>query len=276
MLCAYRSKCRYIARPIRLLCANSRCTCSAPEYSKYCGKHINESSTAELIQELVTLRHNPDAPPGVYNIPLARHKARSVRVRAALAFRYIVEMTDIERDDFDVWTAIVTQSQLADLVEFPTHSRPRSLRGPSSFHVGYGIANERMPPTRMDYSDSLSGEHLKWILAAGNERRILELNNNYIVIRLGGVWEVIQDTVPSSIGGSSEYDRLTETLYVLLNSAFPDTKLAQMDVDECPVCCDTKTLGKLPKCNHCVCQECWDSWNKTGNKTCPLCREVQY
>lgn len=49
-------------------------------------------------------------------------------------------------------------------------------------------------------------------------------------------------------------------------------------VGECPVCCEETTLGKLPKCTHCMCQGCWYKWTTVtiGNNTCPLCRAKQF
>lgn len=46
-------------------------------------------------------------------------------------------------------------------------------------------------------------------------------------------------------------------------------------ISECPVCCNEIQLGQLPKCTHCLCKECWNKWNLTGNISCPLCREIQ-
>jgi len=41
---------------------------------------------------------------------------------------------------------------------------------------------------------------------------------------------------------------------------------------DCPVCLNTKdTHSGHYECNHLICGECFESWNKI-NKTCPLCR----
>ena len=55
-------------------------------------------------------------------------------------------------------------------------------------------------------------------------------------------------------------------------------ELVKTGEGECPVCCEEITLGKLPKCTHCMCQGCWDKWTRVtiGNNTCPLCRAKQF
>ena len=45
--------------------------------------------------------------------------------------------------------------------------------------------------------------------------------------------------------------------------------------EDCPICYESKKLGKLPKCSHSICIICWKDWWKTGNHTCPICRQTQ-
>lgn len=282
------------------MCSKRGCMSCVSKYSTHCGNHINESTNADLFREMVTLLRRPDSR-GLsdYNDRTAKQKKRYTQVRATIAYRYIVEMSDSERLQLDRWIEkdhvnypIYISESLRNILEnsrltlpeyhdIPEHKRPHKIRQPSSYYIGYGIENTSPPPESMSYGGAFTVERLQWVLSGTEDNlRVLEFYGYHIVIKENYVCELysgnfsrVENQSSSSIERTSRFQIITRALRKLL----PNVKITLNagEIGDCPVCCETIQLSKLPVCTHQVCSECWGSWEKLGNITCPLCREEQ-
>lgn len=283
------------------MCSKHGCMSCVSKYSTHCGNHINESTNADLFREMVTLLRRPDSR-GLsdYNDRTAKQKKRYTQVRATIAYRYIVEMSDSERLQLDRWIEkdhvnypIYISESLRNILEnsrltlpeypdIPEHTRPNKIRRPSTYYIGYGIENTSSPPESMSYGGAFTVERLQWVLSGtGDNLRVLEFDGFHMVIKDNYIWKLYSDNLTrvqtqegSSNGLSNRFQILTNAIRKLL--PLEKITLNTGEIGDCPVCCETIQLSKLPVCSHQVCSGCWESWEKLGNVSCPLCRVEQF
>ena len=120
-------------------CDHPKCNLRTLNTSEFCGNHIHNSSNGTLLRELVSLHYNPES--NSFLCALSRHRHRQKAVKTTLAFRYIVEMNDDDKNRF------LDTENIDCCFE---HARPLRHAPPSNYFRCDAILNKQQLMTRWD------------------------------------------------------------------------------------------------------------------------------
>lgn len=275
---------------------HGNCNCKTAGVAGYCSKHINYAKIDDLLSEIRTN----------FKSKSKTTQKRRELVKYTLYHRYMTRMTSLEK--VALTESIECMIDCGFKIDHGITSERANISpgGPRLFienikwalRENYLLVEDELGKSLVDLGEQLGAEpglsvahsllinYDQWL---ENKPEIAHKFQNFIDVLANQydeditpvtntrMFDITVDRIVHSCIqeiNRRSVQRLIQSKKHMIFKKCPLLENTNLQED-CPICYESNNLGKLPKCTHNICKNCWKDWWETGHHTCPICRQMQ-